>query len=286
MAKIYSVKDKGFFIADSRKEVSSYFSVPGSHVTIIAEPENKKFLPSIQELKQRDFQRQNILERSVFFNEPTRGFEIGETIIYYKNKYKVNAIFAEGKVISYVDENNIHHFKPWHEVFKENNTTDFLINKDYMRLSFSNMDLESLVHRYYYSGIDMNPIYQRDLVWTLEQKVLLIDSIFNRVDIGKFVFVELPYKDLSPSFQVLDGKQRISTIIDFIECRFPYKGIYFSDLSYNDRRNLFNFSSSIATIDERHVTEKLVIEYFVKLNSTGTPVDPEFLDSLKSSYLK
>src|ERR1044072_6622009 len=54
-------------------------------------------------------------------------------------------------------------------------------------------------------GINFNPYiidkdgnrqyYQRDLVWTLEQKQLLINSIFNRIEIGKFIFKHLSWAE-------------------------------------------------------------------------------------------
>lgn len=35
----------------------------------------------------------------------------------------------------------------------------------------------------------MNPNYQRDLVWDLKDKELLIESIFEGIEIGKFTFI-------------------------------------------------------------------------------------------------
>ena len=80
----------------------------------------------------------------------------------------------------------------------------------------------------------MNPDYQRDYVWELSDKQLLIDSIFNNIDIGKFAFIHLDYKTWNKTgyaYEILDGKQRLKTIIDFYENRFSYKGIYYNDLS-------------------------------------------------------
>jgi uncharacterized protein with ParB-like and HNH nuclease domain len=43
----------------------------------------------------------------------------------------------------------------------------------------------------------MNPEYQRGFVWKEEHKLKLIDSIFNGIEIGKMVFVRLPWKENS-----------------------------------------------------------------------------------------
>ena len=70
----------------------------------------------------------------------------------------------------------------------------------------------------------MNPEYQRDYVWSEEDKVDLIDSIMHHRDIGKFVFVENPFDHSKErggdSYEVLDGKQRINAIIGFINGEF------------------------------------------------------------------
>ena len=65
----------------------------------------------------------------------------------------------------------------------------------------------------------------RGNVWDIEDKVKLIDSIFNNIDVGKFAFIKVPYKDNSPSYECLDGKQRVTALIEFYEGRFEYKGL-------------------------------------------------------------
>ena len=44
----------------------------------------------------------------------------------------------------------------------------------------------------------MNPDYQRGLVWDEENKTLLLNSIFNNIEIGKFSFIKLNY--ILPTF--------------------------------------------------------------------------------------
>ena len=72
--------------------------------------------------------------------------------------------------------------------------------------------------------IDFSPSYQRmGNVWKLEQKQLLIDSIINGFDIPKLYFQFMPTNNLKSvyNYGVIDGKQRLEAILDFIDDKFP-----------------------------------------------------------------
>ena len=72
---------------------------------------------------------------------------------------------------------------------------------DDLSLSFSQQTIEgAIIHRANYFGIDFSPEYQRDYVWDLEDKVDLIDSIFNNIEIGKFVFIHNIFNYTNYSF--------------------------------------------------------------------------------------
>jgi hypothetical protein len=75
------------------------------------------------------------------------------------------------------------------------------------------------------SEIQLDPSYQRmGGVWTLEKKQLLIDSILNDYDVPKLYFHEFSREQkiaVEFSFAVVDGRQRLQTIWDFIDGKFP-----------------------------------------------------------------
>lgn len=65
---------------------------------------------------------------------------------------------------------------------------------------------------------DLKPPYQRNGgIWTLDKKQLLIDSILNQYDLPKFYFHRLYRQKM---FSVIDGRQRLATIWEFIENKF------------------------------------------------------------------
>lgn len=147
-------------------------------------------------------------------------------------------------------------------------------------INFKNCRLESLLTYRYSFGIDMNPDYQRDLVWGESQKVELIDSIFNHVDIGKFCFFRRDDWPREDSYEIIDGKQRINTICDFYEDRFRYKGKLYSELHPIDRGVFKRFPVAIGEVAE--CDKKDIYTYFLKLNTTGREVDKDHLRFVRS----
>lgn len=233
--------------------------------------------------------------------EPTVKFEIGEDVqIGNLDKTTVIESYDDGRIykvhcFSVHDKNsqkagevqfNEERIKPWYDLEKITKVDNFSY-KDDLHLNFSQRDIYGLIGVYYAFGVEMNPDYQRDLVWSLEDKVNLIDSIFNHVDIGKFVFVHLPYTDGGCSYEILDGKQRLSTIIEFFEGRFKYRGRTYQELSGVDKNFFTRTSISWAEISDRgqdRVSDETKYRYFLKLNTGGRPQDPKHIEYVRSLY--
>lgn len=69
--------------------------------------------------------------------------------------------------------------------------------------------------------VDVDPKYQRETgVWSKEKKQLFIDSLINAYDIPKLYLHDIRTQKKPISFAVIDGKQRLTTIWDFIEGKF------------------------------------------------------------------
>lgn len=133
---------------------------------------------------------------------------------------------------------------------------------------------------HYLFGVDFNPDYQRGAVWDDEDRQKLLDSLFNGRDIGRFVFKELPYTRIEKDrcyYEIVDGKQRMLTLLAYFENRFPYKGVYYNDLSSKDKDWLMNASIGVAEINQ-NATRSEVLEVFLALNEGGKPVAKEILD--------
>ena len=71
--------------------------------------------------------------------------------------------------------------------------------------------------------IDLTPAFQRNLVWDAFRKSRLIESILLRIPLPMFYFSE----DLEGRLTIIDGLQRISTIKEFMENKFPLKNLQY-----------------------------------------------------------
>lgn len=153
-----------------------------------------------------------------------------------------------------------------------------------------------------YGGVNFNPYiidstgkrqyYQRELVWTLEQKQLLIDSIYNGIEIGKFLFRYNTWKRLDVerketghghSFDCVDGKQRFFAILHFIQNKYPDShGNYWKDLSPDAWRRFLNYANLSYGEMPEDATDNDVVENFLTLNFTGTPMSKEHIQFVQS----
>ena len=136
--------------------------------------------------------------------------------------------------------------------------------------------------------IELNPVYQREAgVWSIEKKHLFIDSLLNGFDVPKIYFNELGNN--SPRrWAVIDGKQRISTIIGFMDNAFPLaedfiytgdqlagndipiSGQYFRDFTERAREILR--STELAVTITQDSTEEEIESLFARLNN-GEPLN-------------
>jgi hypothetical protein len=140
-------------------------------------------------------------------------------------------------------------------------------------------------------------VYQRPFVWTLQEKQLLLDSIYNNIEIGKFVvrnrawnWIEKRVKEGKIEHttfkQIVDGKQRISTIMDFINNKFRDSfGNYWSDLSSKAQRKFYSYRHCTYGELGETATDKDVLGVFMAINHTGAPMSPEHIEFVKNIKL-
>jgi hypothetical protein len=178
----------------------------------------------------------------------------------------------------------------WHHVFDISKYSKERMSFKDSCVRYFNTIVESLYGKEWHNGVDRNPFYQRGDVWTLEQKVALIDSIFNEIPIGAMILAKRDFGytedgKIAIAEEIIDGKQRFTTIIDFVCDKFPYNGLYYSELHPHDRNRFDNSQVMIGEMNFRYFdgkyNEKEVLETFVRLNIGGTSMNPEVIEAAK-----
>lgn len=139
--------------------------------------------------------------------------------------------------------------------------------------------------------------YQRGLVWTLEQKQALIDTVYRGLDAGRVIIHDHGY-DFAKKMQdrgfkdfaqrdVVDGKQRLTTLIEFHENKFPDSyGNFFGDLSPLAKIKFRSYDGlaygEISSRTKEPLTKEEILSIFINNVVAGTPLDKEHLDYVKS----
>lgn len=241
-----------------------------------------------------DREYNDCMKQLIFCPEPTYFFNVGDKVAigrlidvtvletcengkFYKIRYSVEHN-NYGK--PYI-EDGLERYVMWFDIRPLSKETKSLVQNGDIQLSFSMSHIGDILSKAYHFGIEMSPDYQRDYVWDEKDKVALIDSIFNNIDIGKFCFVHNDYTE-EKLYEILDGKQRIRAILDFFENRFPYKGKYFNDLSTYDQNWFENYSISSALVPSGN--KKQILKYFLMLNTSGKVMDKEQLEKVQKMY--
>jgi len=259
----------------------------------------KKVAKAKKELSLEE-QKQNrlldVLRNLYLIPEPTYRFSVGDrvTIGNLKDVY-ISAIHNDHKIyeIDYtsIDNNygkpitNEHQwmYVKWVDIraYLESESESLLKNTD-IRLNYTQTTLSGLLNKAYSFGINFEPEYQREFVWNLEDKVSLIDSIFNNVDIGKFTFIYYEseqWQETGFSYEILDGKQRLRAILDYYEDRFKYKGKLFSELSHRDRWHFESYG--VVNAEAHNITKEQILRYFIMLNTGGRIMAKEQIDKVR-----
>ena len=84
-------------------------------------------------------------------------------------------------------------------------------------LDSSPRSIQSLYSWYADKKLWVNRRYQRKLVWTLEEKQKLVESVLNGYPIPAILLAERE----ADGYEVIDGVQRLHTFMSFIETAFP-----------------------------------------------------------------
>lgn len=121
--------------------------------------------------------------------------------------------------------------------------------------------------------LNLDPKYQRRSVWTQEYKDNFIDTILLEYPSPSIFLYEEIDSNGHAKYNVVDGKQRLTTVFEFVEDRFPvsdvagkksFRGKYFSNLDIEDKVNFWNYLFSVEYIPTNQ--EEIINDIFNRIN--------------------
>lgn len=151
------------------------------------------------------------------------------------------------------------------------------------------------------SQLDMNPPYQRDHVWTVEQRMALVESWIQGIPCGAVILNrrDTPqwlgkYGETGFSWGVVDGKQRIETARQWFTGELRVPRAWFEDhdidalggpdglvsyrgLALPERRHQ-GTSWFLPVIEATLPSSEAEAELFLRVNSGGTAQESEILE--------
>lgn len=227
--------------------------------------------------------------------KPTRYFAIYERVVFGSHENaEVLEVLNDGATYSirtwgvreiygvptpYENKHTVH----WYDLYKLQKTIpDSLIVPQQFRMTHSARSVEGLISMIHNAGVHMDPDYQRDYEWTPSDKVKLIDSIYNHVSIGLFVFGQRNMDTVEKLYEIIDGKQRLTALVEFSEDRFKYKGYYFSQLCRRDRYHFDGYIANTGIMESPTNKEKYAA--FLAVNKYGKRISQKHLDRVQVMY--
>ena len=149
---------------------------------------------------------------------------------------------------------------------------------------------------YYREYLDLNPIFQRGNVWTLEQQIAFVENFLRRPQaVNKniyfndgYVFNKLEKNQendwLAGKRVCLDGLQRITALLDFIDGKFT---CFDGQVTWEKIQNSPNQRSIIGECyldfyDLTLKTNQEVADFYIDFNAGGTPHSKEEIERVRN----
>lgn len=164
---------------------------------------------------------------------------------------------------------------------------------DVLKRDSNSINIASFWEGFSLGKFNFDPPYQRDSVWDEEKKSFFIDSILRNYPIPPiFLHQKIDDGNGKITFEVVDGKQRLSAIVDFIKGFIPsaseedddeLTGVYFDDLSSSKlsevKKMFWRYQMPIEYIDTED--EKTIDSIFDRLNRNGEKLNGQELRNAK-----
>ena len=126
--------------------------------------------------------------------------------------------------------------------------------------------------------LQLNPDFQRGHVWTEEQPIKYIEYLLRGGQSARVIYFNHPgrMRDWKSEFVCVDGLQRLTAVMKFMNNEVPVFGTYLKDFEDKLPRNidlLFNINNL--------KTRKEVLQWYLDFNSGGTVHTEDEINKVK-----
>lgn len=153
-----------------------------------------------------------------------------------------------------------------------------------MKIQTSDPDIATVYRRIKDGFIDLQPDFQRDLVWNLLKKQTFIDTILRGWHFPPIVLVTPPSDD---RMDVLDGQQRLNAIFEFIEGGFSINGnieprqsnltelngLYYKEIPLEVKSKFNRYSLRVSELYDYNEDEPYELFFRLNQGSVLTPAE-------------
>lgn len=151
-----------------------------------------------------------------------------------------------------------------------------------MARSIGTQDVSWFLDMYEKKQLDLNPPYQRRSVWSPRDKRYFIDTILNNYPAPPIFLHKSLDENGRSTYHVVDGKQRLQTIIDFSENKIripddfaevPLQKKRWKDIERSTRERFWNYSLAVEMLPD--VSDSFIRNIFDRINRNSRKLMPQ-----------
>src|SRR5699024_2302056 len=136
----------------------------------------------------------------------------------------------------------------------------------------TNVKIIELYNKVESNSLTLSPDFQRKLVWKKQHKFHFIETVLKNYPFPEVYIAssEMDVTNITSSEIVVDGQQRLSTIVDYIkgvgDFKKQNKVKSFSELSTDEKKLFLNYFVSVR--DLKNVDMEIIKDIFMRINNT------------------
>lgn len=146
-----------------------------------------------------------------------------------------------------------------------------------LKFEIESLNIADIWQKYKHDNITLRPDYQRKIVWSRKAQIALIETVLLGYPIPEIYLAYQTDADGEQQTEVVDGQQRLTSIIDFIRNEYflvdldenlsEYEESYFRDLPAEIRKGFFEYRIPVRRLN--NMNDEFVRSVFARVNKTN-----------------